>query len=170
MSPLSPGSGRIRRGACKPGSVMRAVCVSTPAPQGQPFISALRCRRAPATNPGDHGAKHPCPDLAAGRAAPIRSCSGWGLPCGPRCRVPGALLPHPFTLACAGYGHRRIALCGTFPRLRTFRPEPSYPRRAGVTRHPCFVEPGLSSTKRTSTRLPGPPTRWLDSAKHMADK
>src|SRR3712207_8069657 len=30
--------------------------------------------------------------------APIRPCSRWGLPCRPRCRVRGALLPHPFTL------------------------------------------------------------------------
>ena len=32
------------------------------------------------------------------RAAPIRSCSRWGLPCRPRHRGRGALLPHPFTL------------------------------------------------------------------------
>ena len=31
-------------------------------------------------------------------AAPIRSCSRWGLPCRPRYRERGALLPHPFTL------------------------------------------------------------------------
>ena len=33
------------------------------------------------------------------RAAPIRSCSRWGLPCRLRCRTRGALLPHRFTLA-----------------------------------------------------------------------
>jgi len=32
------------------------------------------------------------------RAAPIRSCSRWGLPCRRRCRRRGALLPHRFTL------------------------------------------------------------------------
>ena len=32
------------------------------------------------------------------RVAPIRFCSWWGLPCRPRYRVRGALLPHPFTL------------------------------------------------------------------------
>ena len=37
-------------------------------------------------------------------------------------------------------GHRRFALCGTFPR-----PPSEDSDRAGVTRHPCFVEPGLSS-------------------------
>jgi hypothetical protein len=31
-------------------------------------------------------------------AAPIWSCSGWGLPCRFRYRSRGALLPHPFTL------------------------------------------------------------------------
>ena len=30
---------------------------------------------------------------------PTWSCSRWGLPCRPRCRGRGALLPHPFTLA-----------------------------------------------------------------------
>src|SRR5690606_20855606 len=29
---------------------------------------------------------------------PVWPCSGWGLPCDPRHRGPGALLPHPFTL------------------------------------------------------------------------
>ena len=53
-------------------------------------------------------------------AAPIRSCSRWGLPCRLRCRSRGALLPHPFTLACRlrrrtpALG-RRFPFCGTFP-------------------------------------------------------
>jgi len=33
-------------------------------------------------------------------AAPMRSCSRWGLPCRRRHRRRGALLPHHFTLAC----------------------------------------------------------------------
>ncbi len=53
------------------------------------------------------------------RETPMRPCSGWGLPCGPRCRSPGALLPHPFTLACEVALHRRYTLCGTFPRFRS---------------------------------------------------
>src|SRR5262252_7930310 len=36
---------------------------------------------------------------AAISAAPTWSCSRWGLPCQPRCRRRGALLPHHFTLA-----------------------------------------------------------------------
>ncbi len=41
--------------------------------------ASLRCRRKP--------------------AAPIRSCSRWGLPCQPCYQSRGALLPHRFTLA-----------------------------------------------------------------------
>jgi hypothetical protein len=41
----------------------------------------------------------------AGRSVvPAWSCSRWGLPCDPRYRRPGALLPHPFTLTCAPFG------------------------------------------------------------------
>ena len=74
------------------------------------------------------------------RVAPIRFCSRWGLPCRPRCRVRGALLPHPFTLTLqAG----RSAFCGTVPGVapaggypapflhgaRTFLPGPEGPER-----------------------------------------
>ena len=85
------------------------------------------------------------PDIDPGiapRAAPIRSCSRWGLPCRLRCRRRGALLPHRFTLA-AGFssrgglrflwhfpwGHPRRTLSGTacpwspdFPPRRPFGP------------------------------------------------
>ena len=43
-------------------------------------------------------------------------------------------LPVPFR------GHRRYTFCGTFPEREAETPHP-----AGVTRHPRFVEPGLSS-------------------------
>ena len=46
------------------------------------------------------------------REAPIRHCSGWGLPCRPGCPVRGGLLPHRFTLTLhAG----RFVFCGAFP-------------------------------------------------------
>ena len=48
------------------------------------------------------------------RATSIRHCSRRGLPCGFRCRNPGGLLPHLFTLASRG---RRSVLCGAFPRV-----------------------------------------------------
>jgi hypothetical protein len=100
--------------ACKPGSV---------GPGGsarilrtwRPFLWDGRCRPSRATNPGDGPEEGRARSLA--RAAPIRFCSRWGLPCRPRCRVRGALLPHPFTLAGTGpQGHARwSALCGTVP-------------------------------------------------------
>src|SRR5215218_7972605 len=67
--------------------------------------------------------------LARTPVVPIRSCSWWGLPCRPRYRVRGALLPHPFTLAptdpkTAG----RFAFCGTIPGVT---PAGRYPA-------PCF--------------------------------
>jgi hypothetical protein len=65
-------------------------------------------------------------------AAPMRSCSRWGLPCRRRYRRRGALLPHPFTLtgnaAPAGHGNRRFAFCGTFPGVAP----------AGYYPAPCF--------------------------------
>src|SRR6266705_447489 len=90
------------------------------------------------------------PDIDPGispRAAPIRSCSRWGLPCRLRRRRRGALLPHRFTLA-AGFsprgglrflwhfpwGHPRRTLSGTacpwspdFPPRRPFRSLPGRP-------------------------------------------
>jgi hypothetical protein len=83
---------------------------------------------------------------------PVRSCSGWGLPCRKRRRFRGALLPHLFTLAaglspgsavcflwrCPGRsprGPRRWALPTTLPcGARTFLDaRPEGPRR-GRTR------------------------------------
>ena len=73
----------------------------------------------------------------AGRAIwkPIWSCSEWGLPCHYCYQQRGALLPHPFTLACVPKNHRRSALCGTFRRLP--------PPRRYLALYP--LEPGLSS-------------------------
>ncbi len=68
------------------------------------------------------------------RAAPIRSCSRWGLPCRFCCQKRGGLLLHPFTLtnACIG-GLLSVALS-----LRSPSPD--------VIRHRVSMEPGLSST------------------------
>jgi len=43
-------------------------------------------------------------------AVPIRFCSRWGLPCRPRCRSRGALLPHLFTLTAPKPKGRRRAV------------------------------------------------------------
>ncbi len=71
-------------------------------------------------------------------AVPTWSCSRWGLPCHPRRRGRGALLPHPFTLAC-----RRAdgALAGGLLSVALSLGSPP----PGVTRHRVPVEPGLSS-------------------------
>ena len=81
------------------------------------------------------------PGLRRSRSAavvPIRSCSRWGLPCRPRCRVRGALLPHPFTLTPGPSIRGRFAFCGTFPGVA---PAGRYPA-------PCF--------HGARTFLPGP--------------
>ena len=83
----------------------------------RPFIWDGDCSRASSNQPG----RRPGSRLDAGvashaRAAPIRSCSRWGLPCRPCCQGRGALLPHRFTLALARSPPRgRSLLCGTFP-------------------------------------------------------
>lgn len=77
-----------------------------PAPRGRrwPFVWDAGCPDASRDQPERRrgNALDPRPSRCGdgGRAAPIRSCSRWGLPCRPRCRVRGALLPHPFTLTC----------------------------------------------------------------------
>jgi len=63
------------------------------------------------------------------RAAPIRSCSRWGLPCRPCYQERGALLPHPFTLTLLRRGSGgRFAFCCTVPGVA---PAGGYPA-------PCF--------------------------------
>ena len=65
------------------------------------------------------GAKRDAPS-PCDAAVPIRSCSRWGLPCRPRCRRRGALLPPRFALARGvPYGalRGRFVFCGTFPEV-----------------------------------------------------
>ena len=76
------------------------------------------------------------------RAVPIWSCSRWGLPCQPRCRVCGGLLPHPFTLAAGRSpvgGMLSVALSLGLPppgvtRHLYFRWSPDFPRRLAPPR------------------------------------
>jgi len=81
---------RTGQTVCKPGSV------HAPKGDGWPFLWDARYRAPRATDPGG-GAETRLP--VARRAAPIWSCSRWGLPCRLRCRSRGGLLPHRFTLA-----------------------------------------------------------------------
>ncbi len=78
-------------------------------------------------------------------AAPIRSCSRWGLPCQPCRQGRGALLPHRFTLtirACAGmavcflwhcpWGRPRRPLAGTVLPWSPDFPPPDFAPAAAV--------------------------------------
>lgn len=134
--------------ACKPGSVRPGAARGTGT--GRPFLwDAHRC--APrATNPGG-GPEKPRIAVARHPAAPIRSCSRWGLPCRRRCRRRGALLPHRFTLA---RGPRRAG--GLFSvALSLGSPPPA------VNRHRLSVEPGLSSTRGRAAVVRPPGTAGL---------
>jgi hypothetical protein len=116
--------------ACKPGSVRRGACA--------PHVTAIHLgRRLPGASSNLPG--RPDPDTDPGellpRAAPIRFCSRWGLPCHSRCRERGALLPHRFTLAfplAGSGGFFSVALS-----LELLPPD--------VIRHRMSMEPGLSS-------------------------
>jgi len=118
--------------ACKPGSVRLAT--------RQSFLSARRRHLAPATYPGTTRAALSFPYLVLLRV-------GFTVPYGVG-PVRGALLPHPFTLACALAGHRRSALCCTGRQL-------ALPRSCLAL---CPVEPGLSSMRssRDATVRPTP--------------
>ena len=97
-----------------------------------PFLWDARYRAPRATDPGDD-AETPLP--VARRAAPIWSCSRWGLPCRSRCRSRGGLLPHRFTLADPA--SRTGGLFSVALSLGSPPPD--------VIRHRVSVEPGLSS-------------------------
>ncbi len=63
---------------------------------------------------------------------PIRSCSGWGLPCHLCYQRCGALLPPHFTLTFK-FSQRRYNFCGTFPKASLCQLAP-----ADVIRHPVL--------------------------------
>ena len=87
------------------------------------------------------------------RLAPAWPCSGWGLPCDDCCQPPGALLPHPFTLACDRPLGRPIG--GLLSVALS-----SASRRPGVTRHPALWSsdfprpPGQKPAAAVRTRFP----------------
>jgi hypothetical protein len=121
--------------------------LSAPEDAGRPFLWDTPRGVPHATNPGGgtgtslvrHGIRS-----RASPAAPIRSCSRWGLPCRPCCQGRGALLPHRFALA---RGTRRSCTGGLFSvALSLGSPPPA------VSRHRIPVEPGLSSTSGMTHR------------------
>ena len=86
---------------------------------------------------------------------PIRFCSRWGLPCRPRCRVRGALLPHLFTLtACRST--RRFDLCGAFPGVAPAGRYPAPCFRGARTFLPCRSRSGRPADWRASSALQRP--------------
>ncbi len=107
---------------------------------------------------------------------PTRSCSRWGLPCRPRHRERGALLPHPFTLTLRRTRRRRaVYFLWHFPWGRPRRPltgtvfpwSPDFPRslkRTATIRPSGFLlshegEQAVKQTRRFRIDLAGDPCR-----------
>lgn len=136
-----------KRGARRP--VSRVLSTPGNPGMGRPFLWDAPRGAPHAANPGG-GAGTPLRHAPEGAppATPIRPCSRWGLPCRPRCRGRGALLPHPFTLACRRRSvGGRSALCGTVPEPRAACGDPlpagrwpaPYSRGART-----FLQPGIA--------------------------
>jgi len=89
------------------------------------------------------------------RAAPIRSCSRWGLPCRPCYQERGALLPHPFTLTAPAVAGGRGGLLSVALSLGSPPPD--------VIRHRISMEPGLSSPPADTLALAKRPSGLLTS-------
>ena len=139
------------QGACKPGSVPPTVSAwvidrGGPYRRRQPFIWAARCRAARAANPDPLGRSALLLRLATGSAGSLFGLAPGGVyHAGAVAGSPGALLPHPFSLACAALPKGVSAIGGLLSVALSLDFAPGGARRAGVTRHPYFVEPGLSS-------------------------
>jgi hypothetical protein len=96
-------------------SISRVLSASCDA--GRPFLWD-RFRNLPRRDqPGRRNGNVPAGLCCHSRtAAPIRSCSRWGLPCQRRYRHCGALLPPRFTLTVTTLRRvRRFVFCGTIP-------------------------------------------------------
>ena len=117
---------------------------ATTIPLGRPLPAASS--NQPGRRPGGAGPESRATPKRRTRVVPIRSCSRWGLPCRPRCRRRGALLPHPFTLTRA-----RDAAGGLLSVALSLRSPPP-----DVIRHRFSVEPGLSSASERGGR----PADW----------
>ena len=155
-SPRRTNGGRCHERVRRPVSRV----LSAPFGAGWPFLWDARCRAPRATDPGG-GAETPLP--VARRAAPIWSCSRWGLPCRFRCRSRGGLLPHRFTLAWLVCRPKAGQPGGLFSvALSLGSPPPD------VIRHRISVEPGLSSPYRLSTLVKrGCPANWHGVNTHV---
>ena len=154
----------VERWARRP--VSRVLCRPGPrARTRRPFLWTGPCGPVLATNPDLLGAATPLPfpPRRRGRAVPIRSCSRRGLPCGPRCRSPGALLPHPFTLTFP----EGKAVCSLWrcpwDRSRRVLPaassswSPDFPRRACTRRDRPAIWPAACVAEGTGAVNRGSP-------------
>jgi len=152
-----------------------------------PFVWDARCRAPRATYPGG-GAETRLPAIRGSRpAAPIRSCSRWGLPCHPRRRGRGALLPHPFTLARRAktgravcflwhfpWGRPRRVLPGTVsPWSPDFPPPAGFPhggrRPSGRLTHPIYRKSGGNAQSATESRPASRPAVSPSATPSMRD-
>lgn len=126
--------------------VSRVLSAAGQAGTGRPFLWNGCRHPLRAANPDGGAGMPPRPSHSrvTPPATPIRPCSRWGLPCRPRCRGRGALLPHPFTLARSARRDGAGGLLSVALSLRS--PSPV------VDRHRIPVEPGLSSSRGS---LPG---------------
>ncbi len=107
-----------------------------------------------ATNPGLLGAKHSCLPKKARDPYAVLLRVGFAMRAAlprPRCAFTAPFHPCLCPLGVIG-GILSVALSLSLALGLTQQPHP-----AGVTRHPCFVEPGLSSLVLRLTRLPGLP-------------
>ena len=147
------------------------VLSTTPCAAGLPFLYDARRRAPEATLTRGPRAGRPSPAGLPRDRPPIRSCSGWGLPCRAGRPARGELLPRRFTLtarADAGGGMLSVALSSgspppgitRHPALRSpdFPPALLRPRRAEGRRPPGLLRRS-SNVRRSHGWRGGPPAR-----------
>jgi hypothetical protein len=127
----------LRQPAYKPGSGWRASTARTRDGHSSWMPVARHLQQPTRTARSGHGPEALRACARKLRAAPIRSCSRWGLPCRRRCRRRGALLPHRFTLTAVKHATHRGGLFSVALSLGSRPPD--------VIRHRLSTEPGLSS-------------------------
>ena len=114
---------RARKRACKPSSVAQTS-------DGWSFIWDVGCPTPRCGQPERRAVLADNLVEAGSLSAPIRPCTGWGLPCRLRLRRRGGLLPRRFTLA-------RYRLPGPLAVCSLWHFPSGYPR-LGVTQHPAL--------------------------------